>query len=75
MIGRVHLALIVEGCEDDPKILVSRDVPEGERLSAYSLAVLLLETATRLVAWQAFRDRTRDEFESIVGEFDLPAPP
>jgi hypothetical protein len=73
--GRVHLALIVEGCEDDPKVLVSRDVPDGERLSAYALAVLLLETAARLIGWQSYRDRTRDEFEAIVGDLDLPAPP
>lgn len=65
MTRTVHLALVVDG-DGEPTILASRDVPEGERLSAYALATLCLETAMRLITWGALRDKERADFEAIV---------
>lgn len=66
MTRTVHLQLVVDGDDGEPLKLACREVPDGEKLGAYDTATWLLETAARLITWQAFRDRTRDEFDSIV---------
>lgn len=61
MTRKVSLELRVDG-DDEPLVLDSRRVSDGDRVGAYDLAGWMLETATRLIVWQSYRDR----FDAIV---------
>lgn len=61
MTRTIRLQLSVDG-DPDPLELDSRNVPEGDHVTAYTLATWLLETAARLITWQAYRDK----FDGIV---------
>lgn len=56
MTRSVHLELRVDG-DPEPLVLDSRRVADGDRIGAYDLARIFLETAMRLVVWQSYRDR------------------
>lgn len=59
MTRTIRLQLSVDG-DPDPLELDSRNVPEGDHVTAYDLAAWLLETAARLIVWQDTRVRFGD---------------
>lgn len=61
MTRTIRLQLSVDG-DPDPLELDSRNVPEGDHVTAYDLANICLETAARLITWQSYKDR----FDGIV---------
>jgi hypothetical protein len=50
----------------EPQQLATRQLHDGEPFDVYDLVKFILGVMARMVAWQSYRQKTRDDFDAIV---------
>lgn len=50
----------------EPQNLATRELGDDEEFGVYNLALWVLSVIGRLITWQAWRNKTRDDFETVL---------